>query len=149
MEQFPTFNFCHFVDDLLKEINVAGTTYDETFSSEHYHLSKVFFYYLFHFELTSIICINTKSLPLSIKTVNLISGVAIETFVWKVLDVTLDNIAADFSDNFSFSNIYNDVVVGSRIVVKNVHENFIIADKAAGAEWFWKHLIAHGVIIES
>jgi hypothetical protein len=149
MEQFPRFNFSHFVDDLLKEINVAGTTYDETFSSEHYHLSEIFFYYLFHFELTSIICINTKSLPLSIKTVNLISSVAVETFVWKVLDVTFYNMAADLSDDFSFSNINNDVVVGTRIVVKNVHEDFIFVDKAAGAEWFWKHLITHSVIIET
>ena len=42
VKKLPAFHFGHFINFLLEEVNVSRTSDDQTFATEHYHLSQVF-----------------------------------------------------------------------------------------------------------
>jgi len=75
------------------------------------------------------------------------SRFAVKTFIGKVLYVTLNNMALDLSHDLYCSNIYNNVIMGPRVVVEYIDEHRVIRNEATGAKWFWKHLVTHGFII--
>ena len=50
MIEFPTFNFGHFVDHLLEEVNSVRTSDNQSFAAKHYHLTEVFVNNLLRFE---------------------------------------------------------------------------------------------------
>jgi hypothetical protein len=149
VKQLPTFNFTHYIYDLLEKINVAGTSDDETFSTEHYHLAKVFFNNFLKAKLVRFIRFDEEAFSLSVEGIDFVSCFGVKAGIWEVSFVGSHSLFTTFAHNSSISNIPEEMIMGQLIIIKEINKNFIISLKATGNIRFWKTFIYHCKVIDS
>jgi len=73
MEQLPALILCHCVYNLLEEINIAGTSDNQTFSAEHDHLPEILINDFLETKLVWLIRFDHKEFALSVERIDFIS----------------------------------------------------------------------------
>ena len=101
VKQLPAFYTSHFINNLLKEVNVSRTSDDQAFTSKHYHLSQVFLDDCFHGIFRWVFWIYVEDLTLSVERVDHISLDTVERLVRELLNVAIQHMARHFSNDLS------------------------------------------------
>lgn len=149
VKKVPTFYLCHLIFHLLKEVYVSRTSNNQTLSSKHDHLPKIFFDNLLHCKFVRSLRIYKEALALSVKRINFISSIRVKAGLWKVGFVAIYMNFSTFANHSSKSKVPNEMVMCKFIVIKDINEQMIIVDKAASDIRVWKAFVNHCVIVDS
>ena len=72
-----------------------------------------------------------------------------ETLVWEILGGTLHLSGVIVALDFLFGVVIDEVVMGQIVVVEKLHENSVVVNEGASAEWVCEALDWHGVVVNA
>ena len=77
-------------------------------------------------------------------------NIIIKTLIWKVLLRAYHDFAINFIIlNTSVNHIIQKVIMGQIVIVEELHEDNVIGNESASAEWISEALNWHGVVVDT
>lgn len=112
-------------------------------------MAEVHVSHLFKLDSLGVITINGESLTLSVEGVDHILVRIVETLVWEILGGALHLSGVEISLDGLLGVVIDEVIMGQIMIVEQLHENSVIVNERAGAEWISEALDWHGVVIDA
>lgn len=148
MEKLPAFDISHYIFNLFEKENVTGTSNNQTFSSEHDHLSQIMINNFLKAKLVWLIWFDEKAFSLSVKGIDFVPCFGVEAGVRKVCFVRSHSLFSTFASDSSVANVPYEMIMGQLKIIKEIDENFIVSNEATRNIWFRKAFIYHRVVID-
>ena len=111
--------FIIFINNLLEEENLTGTSGDQGSAVDEEHLAEIEVSHLFELHVQGVAGIDVYCLALSVEWVDYVVNVIVKRFIWKVLLSTFHNLTIYlFILNISVYDIVEKVIMRQRIIIK-------------------------------
>jgi len=134
--------------DFEEEDITGASSYQRTIVHQ-IHLTQIHFGHPVKSVLAGVLGLDDESLTLPVETVDLISLVVVEAFVWKVLFGAAQDLLLGLPDNGSLGQVIDEVDMLQLCVMKQIDVNHVVRDESTGNEWVREGLVAHRVVVQA